>query len=207
MQASSSFIIEPIAIDPESEPRPIRSAEMFGNDHPLHLEIGSGKGTFLAQQSAIEPNVNFIGIEWSSWFFRYACDRLRRNERTNVRMVRAEATFFIREFIVDEAVTVMHIYFPDPWHKTRHNKRRLIQDKFMPEVMRILKPGGKLHLVTDHADYFEQMQDVVGRSPLQVGEFTPPPSASDGEVVGTNFERKFRKEGRTFNALTATKAS
>lgn len=205
MKAASSFIIEPVALDLPALPRPLDLAALFGNSRELQVEIGSGKGTFLVQQSALEPDVNYIGIEWSNWFFRYACDRLRRNNRTNVRMVRAEAGFFIREYIADASVSILHVYFPDPWPKKRHLRRRLIQDAFMPEVLRILRPGGRLQLVTDHADYFQQMCDVVGRSGLTVGDFAPPPSAAAGEVVGTNFERKFIKEGRTFNAMVGVK--
>src|SRR5213075_805870 len=105
---------------------------------PVELEIGYGKGTFLTDQAKARPGVNFLGIEWANWFFRYASDRLRRNDCMNVRMVRAEASFFLQEFVLPETISVLHIYFPDPWPKARHHKRRLVQENFMPLAHRIL---------------------------------------------------------------------
>jgi len=106
-----------------------------------------------------------------------------------------------------ESVSVMHIYFPDPWPKKRHHKRRLIQEKFMPVLERVLVPGGRLQVVTDHQDYFEQIESVVKGSKLKVIEYNRPGSAAEGEFVGTNFERKYRREGRPFYAVAAVKGS
>jgi tRNA (guanine-N7-)-methyltransferase len=150
--------------------------------------------------------VNFIGIEYARWFWRYASDRLRRNSCGNARTFRAEAVYFLREFVPDASISVLHVYFPDPWPKKRHHKRRLIQSPFLLDVMRVLVRGGRLQIVTDHAEYFEQMQAVVGASPLRVIEYNRPGSADDGEYVGTNFERKYRREGRPFHAIAAEKA-
>jgi len=205
MQTKHELIPEPIGLDVETLPRPIVWREMFGNDHPVELEIGMGKGTFLTDQAKARPEVNFFGIEWARWFWRYASDRLRRNNCTNARTVRAEAAYFLAEFVPPESISVLHIYFPDPWPKARHHKRRLMQDKFIPQVMRVLAPNGRLQIVTDHQEYFEQIQDVVGRSQLKILEYNRPGSASEGEFVGTNFERKYHREGRPFYALAAVK--
>jgi tRNA (guanine-N7-)-methyltransferase len=192
-------------LDIETLPRPLVWQELFGTDHPVELEIGSGKGTFLTQQAKTRPEVNFLGIEYARWFWRYASDRLRRNNCLNVRMVRAEAGFFLREFVPNESLAAVHIYFPDPWPKKRHNKRRLIQPAFLQLIHRVLKPGARLQIVTDHADYFEQIKTVVNASVLKPVEFVAPPSIEEGEVVGTNFERKYRKESRPFHAIAAVK--
>jgi tRNA (guanine-N7-)-methyltransferase len=205
MQAISSFIIEPVGLVAEQLPKPIVWADLFGNDHPVELEIGMGKGTFLNDQAKARPEVNFFGIEWANWYFCYASDRLRRNGCTNAHTVRADAVFFLREFVPDESLSVLHIYFPDPWPKARHNKRRTIQPSFMPTVMRVLKPGGQLRAVTDHADYFAQMQATIADSPLKVIDYDRPGSAGEGEVVGTNFERKYRREGRPFYSIAGEK--
>jgi len=149
--------------------------------------------------------VNFFGIEWARWFWRYASDRLRRNGCLNARTVRADAAFFVREFVKDDALAVLHIYFPDPWPKKRHHKRRLIQGPFLEQVQRILVPGGRLQVVTDHQDYFEQIEMVVKGSRLTVVEYNRPGQAAEGEFVGTNFERKYRREGRPFYAVAALK--
>lgn len=207
MQSKHELIVEPVGLDVETLARPIDWRQMFGNDHPVEIEIGMGKGTFITEQAKARPDVNFFGIEWARWFWRYASDRLRRNGCLNARTVRAEASYFLTEFVPADSVSVLHIYFPDPWPKARHHKRRLMQDTFMPVVHRILTPGvGRAQVVTDHQEYFEQIQDVVGRFPgLKVIEYNRPGSAGDGEFVGTNFERKYRREGRPFYALAAVK--
>ncbi len=204
MQTDRELIVEPIGLDLASLPRPLDWGMLFSNDHPVEMEIGMGKGTFLCDQARARPDVNFFGIEWARWFWRYASDRLRRHGCANARTVRCEAGFFLREYVADHSLSVLHIYFPDPWPKKRHHKRRLIQDSFMPTVERVLAPGGRLQLVTDHHDYFEQMREVVGRAKgFRIAEYNRPGSAAEGETVGTNFERKYQREGRPFHALAA----
>jgi tRNA (guanine-N7-)-methyltransferase len=204
LQSNRTLIVEPVGLDTLS--KPIDLVALFGNDHPVELEIGMGKATFLTDQAKARPDVNFIGIEWARWFWRYGSDRLRRNGcEKNARTVRAEAGFFLREFIPSESLSVLHIYFPDPWPKAKHNKRRLIQAPFLLEVTRVLRPGGVLRAVTDHADYFQQIESVVKSSPLKPIDYARPISADEGEFVGTNFERKYRREGRPFHAIAAMK--
>lgn len=205
MQTNHPLIVEPIGLDVDQIARPLNFAELFGNDHPVEMEIGMGKGTFITEQARARPETNFFGIEWARWFWRYASDRLRRNGCLNARTVRAEAKFFLTEFVPDASIAVLHIYFPDPWPKKRHHKRRLIQESFMPLVHRILTPGGRLQVVTDHADYFEQIEPVVKGSGLTIVDYNRPGSAGDGEFVGTNFERKYAREERPFYAVAAVK--
>ena len=107
---------------------PIDLRAWFGPDlaamaRPLELEIGSGKGTFLVQQATLLPGVNFIGVEWAMQFWKFAADRCRRHELENVRLLRAEAGLFVRCYVPDQCFQQVHIYFPDPWPKTRHHKR------------------------------------------------------------------------------------
>ncbi|HEX2971039.1 MAG TPA: tRNA (guanosine(46)-N7)-methyltransferase TrmB [Tepidisphaeraceae bacterium] len=203
MQAHRELILEPVGLDVDKLPKPLNWAELFGNDHPVEMEIGIGKGTFMVEQAVARPETNFFGIEWARWYWRYASDRLRRHNCLNARAVRAEAVYFLTEFVPDASISVLHIYFPDPWPKKRHHKRRLIQPKFMPLVHRILVPGGRLHVVTDHQEYFEQIEQTVRSSQLQIVDYNRPGSAGDGEYVGTNFERKYQREGRPFYALAA----
>ena len=205
MQVNHELIVEPIGLDLESLPRPIDWGALFGNNHAVELEIGMGKGTFLTEQAKARPDTNFFGIEWARWYWRYASDRLRRNGCLNVRTVRAEASYFLGEFVPDESLSVLHVYFPDPWPKTRHHKRRLIQQPFLREVERVLVAGGRLQIVTDHQEYFDQIESVVKSSSLTVIDYNRPGSAGEGEFVGTNFERKYRREGRPFYAIAARK--
>lgn len=207
MNTNRKLVVEPIGLDITRLARPINWRELFGNDHPVEVEIGMGKGTFLTGQAAAHPERNFLGIEWASWYWRYASDRLRRHECLNARAVRAEASFFLDEYVSSESVNVLHIYFPDPWPKARHHKRRLIQEKFMPKVERILQVGGRLQVVTDHLDYWNQIEKVVRASNLKIVEYIRADSARDGEFVGTNFERKFIEEGRKFYAMAGEKGT
>ena len=207
MQSHRELIVEPIGLDVETLPKPLDLPALFGNDNPVELEIGIGKGTFITEQAKARPDTNFIGLEWAKWFWRYASDRLRRSNCTNARTARAEASFFLQEFVPDGTISVLHIYFPDPWPKARHHKRRLIQPKFMPIVERILVPDGRLQVVTDHQGYFEEnIEPSVRGSNLKVVDYNRPGSANEGEFVGTNFERKYRREGRPFYAIAAVKA-
>jgi len=203
MQSHRDLIVEPIGLEADTLPKPLNFPVLFGNANPVELEIGIGKGTFLTDQAKARPDVNFFGIEWARWFWRYSSDRLRRAGVTNARTIRAEASFFLREFVTDGALSVVHIYFPDPWPKSRHHKRRLIQPSFLKEIERVLKPGGRVQIVTDHKGYFEQIEPVVRGSRLTVSEYHRPGSAADGEFVGTNFERKYQREGRPFHAIAA----
>lgn len=176
-------------------------------EHPdrcFEIEIGSGKGTFLVQQAALQPEVNFLGFEWAGEFFRYAADRVRRHGLKNVRIVHADATEFLRFRCVDSIASVIHLYFSDPWPKTRHHKRRVVQDYTLREFHRVLLPGGELRLVTDHDNLWQWYREHIARNAELFDEkpFESPLSAGEGEVVGTNFERKYRREGRPFHATT-----
>jgi tRNA (guanine-N7-)-methyltransferase len=176
-------------------------------DRPVELEIGSGKGTFLVQQAAAAPHVLYLGIEYARAFWRHAADRLRRHGLTNVRMLHADAGEIVHWYVADAALRQVHIYFPDPWPKKRHHKRRLIQTPFLHELHRVLEPKGMVRIVTDHDDYFTWIEQHVAEAAelFEPLPFERPVSADPGEVVGTNFERKYRREGRPFHALTLHK--
>ena len=207
MLSNDKFIVEPVGLEVDRLPRPIDWQALFGNDHPVELEIGIGKGTFLVGQAEARPETNFFGIEWANKYWRSASDRLRRRKCLNARTVRAEANYFLTEFVPDASLSVLHIYFPDPWPKARHNKRRLIQPLFMQLARRILEPDGRIQIVTDHKDYFEHIDQVVRGAPgFEVIDYNRPGgSAGEGEFVGTNFERKYAREGRPFYAIAARK--
>lgn len=175
---------------------------------PIEIELGSGKGTFLAQEAPLHPDTLYLGIEWASQFYRYAADRLRRLRIDNARMLHADGTVFIRNYVADQTVSRFHWYFPDPWPKARHNKRRTFQAPFLRgELYRVLKPGGRVHVATDHLDYWAWMQEHAAAvsDVYDVEPFESPKSAGPGELVGTNFERKYRKEGRAFNGMVLVK--
>jgi len=169
----------------------------------LEIEIGSGKGTLLVREAADRPLVNFLGIEQAGAFYRYAADRVRRHGLDNARLLHADAVDFLRFRCPDAIAAVVHLYFSDPWPKKRHHKRRVVQDRGLAEIHRVLTRGGELRLVTDHGDLWAWYEDhaerhrhLFERRPFRGG---------DGELVGTNYERKFAREGRPFFAMTLRK--
>ena len=186
---------------------------------PLEIEIGSGKGTFLLAQARAQPDTNFLGIEWAGEFYAYAADRLRRAGIANVRMLHADATDFLHWRLPDAVARVIHLYFSDPWPKKKHHKNRVVQDRFLADAWRVLAPGGELRVVTDHDELWAWNLEHFGRwcgagptpgheGPLPAFEshdFEPPDAAGKDELVGSNFERKFRAEGRRFHSRVLRK--
>ncbi|MHC4323690.1 MAG: tRNA (guanosine(46)-N7)-methyltransferase TrmB [Planctomycetota bacterium] len=180
---------------------------IFGRPGPVHIEIGSGKGTFLLAQAAARSGDNFLGIEWARKYYRYAVDRIGRWGLTNVRITRTDAAGFLADSVPEETVDCFHIYFPDPWPKKRHHKRRLICPANLEHLIRCLKAGGQLRIATDHAGYFEQIKTVLAAKSdaLEEIDFIKPAGAEPGEWTGTNFERKYIKDKRPIYTIAAKK--
>ena len=181
-------------------------AQIFGRCGPVHIEIGTGKATFLVNQARGCPQIDFLGIEWASRYFRYAVDRIGRWGLGNVRIIRTDAAAFVADFVPDESVECFHIYFPDPWPKKRHHKRRFFNAANTKQLLRCLKAGGTIRVATDYAEYFEQIKRVLDEnSGFEEVEFAPTAGADIGEWVGTNFERKYRREQRPIFCLAMRK--
>ena len=177
-------------------PPPIDWAEFFGNEHPVELEIGSGRGLFLLTASTTNPETNFLGVEYDFKEARRAARRLQKRELPNVRILGADARIVLPKYLRDRSVAAVHVYFPDPWWKRRHKKRRIFSPEFVVEAARILQPGGLLHAWTDVEEYFGVMREVVTGNPSFVE--LPPPEAHDPQHdmdYHTSFERKKRKLG------------
>ena len=167
--------------------------------NPFDIEIGPGKGTFLLNHAKANPARNFLAIEWQREFYLYTADRVRRAGLTNVRLLHADASDFLRWRVATGIVSVLHLYFSDPWPKPRHHKNRVVQDRFLIEASRALTPQGELRIVTDHDALWLWDQAHFDRAcdpsrPLgqlfTLHPFSPPEWVEEGEVVGTNYERK-----------------
>jgi tRNA (guanine-N7-)-methyltransferase len=196
-----------VALKPENLDGKIDFVRVFGRACPVHIEIGTGKGTFLLNQAKAQPDDNFLGIEWARKYYRFSVDRIGRWGLTNVRIIRTDAAAFLADFIPDNSVECFHIYFPDPWPKKRHHKRRFICPANLEHLIRCLKTGGQLKIATDHADYFEQIKTVLTarNEKLQEIDFLPTAGAEASEWVGTNFERKYLKDQRPIYTIAVKK--
>ena len=180
---------------------------LFGRDHQVHVEIGSGKGTFIVNQAKVFPEINFLGIEWASKYYRQTVDRIGRWQLKNAKMIRTEAADFVAKYLKNSSVDWFHVYFPDPWPKKRHNKRRFLSRENLTELLRCLKTNGIIQVATDHNDYYEQITEVFGDGDtiFEKIDFVKAADAQENEYVGTNFERKYIKEQRPVYTMAVRK--
>lgn len=189
--------LAPFLFKPPEALGPCDWSAVFGADHPLEVEIGFGKGLFLVNAAKSRPDVNFLGIEIARKYQLFAATRLAKRQLHNVRLVKADARVFLRDFVAPATFQAVHVYFPDPWWKRRHLKRRVFASDFAAQCERILRPGGHLHITTDVQKYFEVIKHLMEihtrLQPLPPGE---PNDEQPGPDFLTNFERKFRAEGR-----------
>ncbi len=139
--------------------------QVFGRHAPTVLEIGFGMGDATAQIAAARPQDNFIGIEVHMPGVGALLQRIEERGLTNLRLLQHDAVEVWRDMIAPGSLAGIHVYFPDPWHKKKHNKRRLIQAAFVRDLSSRLAPGGYLHCATDWQPYAEQMRDVLGAEP------------------------------------------
>ena len=176
--------------------------EVFGNDHPVELEVGFGKGLFLLTAAQAHPEINFAGVEIVRKYHLFAATRFAKRGLGNVRVACADVRLFLPRCVAAGSLQAVHVYFPDPWWKKRHQKRRVFTAAFVAEGLRVLRPGGQLHAVTDVQEYAAVMSALLAAQPA----FRPLPPPSEKDPAHdldylTNFERKFRKQGKTIYRL------
>jgi tRNA (guanine-N7-)-methyltransferase len=145
----------------EALEKPLSWESIFGRKVPVELEIGSGKGHFLTTIAALRPDSGFFGIERSQKWALHAATRAEKAGLPNVRFTHAEAIGFLEEFVASSSVAAVHVYFPDPWPKRKHEKRRIWGDAFVREILRVLEPNGHIHIATDVRAYFLAIQETL----------------------------------------------
>lgn len=180
------------AIDPrESGFTRLDLHQLFGNDHPVVLEIGSGKGRFLLSSAVERPDRNFLGVEKSLHYHRVIRERVKKRALTNVRLINHDAFLVMRDMLPGKSIAEIHIYFPDPWPRQRYQKRRIIRPEALAEMRRVLVPGGLGIYVTDHKEYYDVAAPAIAAvfpSEVRIPGPDDPPR--------TNYEAKYRAEGR-----------
>lgn len=144
---------------------PLDYAQAFGRQAPVILEIGFGMGATTAHIAQAMPDKDFIGVEVHTPGVGSLLKQIGEQGLSNLRLIQHDAVEVLNHMIADQSLAGVHIYFPDPWHKARHNKRRLIQPALVKQLTEKLAPGGYLHLATDWQDYAEQMLEVLSAEP------------------------------------------
>jgi tRNA (guanine-N7-)-methyltransferase len=177
---------------------PIVWRELFGNDNSVEVEVGFGKGLHLINAGAARADTNLFGVEIVRKYQLYAATRLALRHLTNVRVACADGRALLHDRVSRQTVDAVHVYFPDPWWKARHRKRRVFTPEFAHTVGTVLRPGGRLLTATDVEAYFGVMTQIVRELGPAFRELTPPAPTEPQHDMDylTNFERKFRKEGR-----------
>lgn len=175
---------------------PLDLAAVFGNTNPVILEIGFGMGQSLREQALANPEQNYLGIEvHGPGVGSLLADCLEENIQ-NLRIMQHDATEVIANSLGDGCLTGVQIYFPDPWHKKKHHKRRLVQTAFIESLLTKLKAGGFIHMATDWEDYAEQMLEVLSNVPEldnqgEANGYWP----NDGRRPLTKFEKRGQRLG------------
>jgi tRNA (guanine-N7-)-methyltransferase len=147
-------------------PEPLDTQAWFGRDAPLVLEIGCGTGTSTLAMAQSEPDVDVIAIEVYRRGLAQLLSGIDREGVTNIRLIRGDAVDVLDHLIVPGSLSGVRVFFPDPWPKARHHKRRLLQPETVAAIADRLRPGGVLHVATDHAGYAEQIGEVGDAEPL-----------------------------------------
>jgi tRNA (guanine-N7-)-methyltransferase len=174
-------------------PRPWDSDRLFDQSGKLEVEVGSGKGLFLAAAADATPEHNFLGVEIARKYAHFSAARLAKRGLANAAILHGDAQRLFGELLPDESLAAVHVYFPDPWWKKRHHKRRVMNERFLGDVARTLAAGSSLHFWTDVREYFDATFDLLAQQtalegPLPVAER---PAEHDLDFR-THFERRIR---------------
>ena len=183
--------------DVDQLPSELTSQTLFDNDRPLEIEVGSGKGLFMATASRAKPEHNFFGIEIAKKYARHSGARLAKNGCENAMMVAGNAEPLFEKCIPPGSLEAVHVYFPDPWWKKRHRKRRVVNAASVLNFSKALRVGGHFHFWTDVLDYFEITIEMIAEIAPEFGVPIPEEEAESTHELDyhTHFERRSRQNG------------
>lgn len=167
---------------------PLDLVALFGRRAPVELEIGTGKGRFLMESAAARPDRDFLGLEIEREYALLVRERAARRGLENLRVESLDGKEFVKRRLASGALAALHVYFPDPWPKKRHHKRRLFDAAFAAAAARALEPGGLLRVMSDHADYWKVIEEALG---AETALLRLAPSETGPWSSGTNYELKF----------------
>lgn len=174
-------------------PEDWRPERVFPVARPLEVEVGSGKGLFISNACVKNPNHNFLGIEMVRKYAVICALKLQKLGVDNGRMLEGDGLLLFHTRINDNSLEAVHVYFPDPWWKKRHRKRRVLNESFLRDVQRTLRPGGSLHVWTDVEEYFESTVQLIAEITDLEGPLPVPEKQPEHDLdYRTHFERRTR---------------
>ena len=190
-----------VILDPEAAKG--KWHELFGNDNPIHIEVGSGKGAFITGMAQQNPDINYIGIDIQLSVLSYALDKVLASGAENVKLLRVDGSS-LTNYFEDGEVDMMYLNFSDPWPKSRHEKRRLTYKTFLDTYKQILPENGEIHFKTDNRGLFEYSLASFSQYGMVLNKVWLDLHASDYEGnVMTEYERKFSEKGQVIYRVEA----
>ena len=182
--------------------------DIFGNDHPLEIDLGCGDGSFLIEMAQHYPERNFLGIERLLGRVRGVCKRIQELGLTNVMVLRLESQYTLEYLLAPASVSRLHLLCPDPWPKARHHKRRLVQQEFLHILQKTLSPSGEFLFKTDHPEYYKWVLDQLAEfntaNPQDSLNRALWPDDKEGESFfypKTDFQRLWERQGKKIKYL------
>jgi len=166
-------------------------AQLFPRKGPLEVELGSGDGSFLVAYAKQSPECNFLGVERLLGRIRKTARKSARAGLTNLRGIRIESSYLLEFLLPRNSVSALHIYFPDPWPKRKHQRHRLINERFPGLASQALVPRGRIYIRTDHLEYYTQILEVFRPGAL----YRPVDTPLNSQEILTDFERGFHARG------------
>lgn len=177
--------------------------KLFGNNNPIHIEIGMGKGKFILEHAQSNPNINYIGIEMYDSVILRAVEKTNELELNNLYLIRMDARLI--EEIFDKEIDLIYLNFSDPWPKDRHAKRRLTSSRFLARYDKIFKGNPKIIQKTDNLPLFEFSLESLKEYGYNIDNVTYDLHKDKDDIITTEYEDKFTSKGVKINYLEASK--
>lgn len=179
---------------------PIDWVRLFGNDHPVEIDVGCGRGMFLVNAGEKNPERNYLGLEIDYRAGRHGAKRLKKRTLDNVRVIGCDALLTLEKFVPPSSVEAVHVYFPDPWWKKKHRRRRIFTDRLVNLMVQVLVSQGYVHSWTDVEEYFEVISGLMNHDNRFINHPTPVEKEPEHQLdYQTSFEMKKRKIGETIH--------
>jgi len=180
-----------------------RWREIFGNDHPIHVEVGSGKGAFVSGMAKANPKINYIGIDIQKSVLSYALDKVLATDVSNIKLLWVDGSD-LTDYFEEGEIDRLYLNFSDPWPKKRHEKRRLTYQSFLATYQQILPENGEIHFKTDNRGLFEYSLVSFSQYGMKLKGVWLDLHASDFEDnVLTEYEQKFANKGQVIYRVEA----